>query len=97
MELMSKFSKMTGFISFLIGLVLLAILNISLLTQKGTMDGLLNPIIYFSLISFVLGVVGLFAFKRFRLFAIWGIGISAFCLIFLVLMFGLSWSINPRP
>ncbi|ANC77221.1 hypothetical protein ABE65_010565 [Fictibacillus phosphorivorans] len=90
-----KLQTLTGFISFIIGLQALAVLNIGLLIE--TMD--IPDLFLFQLpfLGVFLGVVGLFTMNRSKQFAWWGIGINLFIPIFIGLMFGLSWTINAKP
>lgn len=90
-----KLQTLTGFISFIIGLISLAVLNIGLLIE--TMD--IPDLFLFPLpfLGVFLGVVGLFTKNRSKQFAWWGIGINLFIPIFIGLMFGLAWTINAKP
>ncbi|MBU9722806.1 hypothetical protein KS407_15425 [Bacillus alkalicola] len=87
---------MTGFLSFLLALIALAIVNISFLTGFNG-DGALFSFFYISLLGFFLGIVGLFTKKRSRLFAIWGFFLNLFVVIFPFLMFILAYTINATP
>lgn len=90
-----KLQTLTGFISFIIGLLALAVLNIGLL--KETMDIPDLFLFHLPFLGVFLGVVGLFTKNRSKQFAWWGIGINLFIPIFIGLMFGLSWTINAKP
>jgi hypothetical protein len=88
--------KIFGFLSFLIALIALAGLNVSLLLlkQQGFPSVFL---IQLPMVSFFLGIIGLFTQKRSRLFAIWGLSLSVFLFIFTFLMVVLSLGINYKP
>ncbi|MFG6494636.1 hypothetical protein P8610_04710 [Fictibacillus sp. UD] len=90
-----KLQTLTGFISFSIGLIVLAVLNILLLIEPME----LPEFLLFSLpfIGVILGVIGLFTKNRSRLYAWWGIGLNLFIYVFIGLMFVLAWSINAKP
>lgn len=90
-----KMTTITGFLSFLIGLIALAGLNVSLLLDSDDFPRFY--LIELPTFGLVLGFLGLLTRKRSRLYAFWGMGISLFILIFTFLMFGLAWSINPKP
>jgi hypothetical protein len=85
----------SGFLSFLIGLIALAGLNGGLILETEAMPEFF--IIRLPFLGLILGVIGLFTRKRSKLYAIWGISICIFIYIFIFLMFGLAWSINPKP
>lgn len=85
----------TGFLSFVIGLIALAGLNAALLLETKAFPE--TVLVQLPLIGLFLGIVGLFTRKRSRLCAWWGIGICVFLFVFTFMMFGLAWSINPKP
>lgn len=86
--------KICGWISVIIGLIMLFTFNIGLLTNYETpLDD------YYSLVislSFLFGFIALFS-KRSRSLGIWGLGIGVFILLFLVIFFFLGWMIVPFP
>ncbi|MFS0782612.1 hypothetical protein [Bacillus sp. 1P06AnD] len=91
----SKLPTVTGFLSFLLALIILVAGNIYFLTQSKLFLGL-----FFSkmpLIGLLLGIAGLFTKKHSRLYAIWGIGLHAFILVYYVLMIVFQLSINYVP
>lgn len=91
-----KMPTISGFLSFLLSLITLIGVNITLLIDIDDFPEVL--LIYFPIIGFLLGLIGLITTKRSRLYALWGIGISLFILIFTIVMIGLSWvGINPKP
>ncbi len=95
MNRMKRILSFAGLLSFLTALVALAGLNIGLL-----LDGEEFPdffLIRLPMIGLALGIVGLFANKRSRHNAIWGIGLCLFIYLFTFLMFGLAWIINTKP
>ncbi|MEH6944532.1 hypothetical protein, partial [Bacillus sp. JJ722] len=88
-----RFPTITGLLSFLLALFLLAMFNVAILTEAESI-----PVTFYSQISiigFFLGIVGLFTKKHSRLFAIWGMSLHVFLLVFQFMMIGLSWMINP--
>ncbi|MFO1443746.1 hypothetical protein KDN24_11090 [Bacillus sp. Bva_UNVM-123] len=85
----------TGFLSFLITLIALAGLNVSLLLESDEFPDFF--LIKLPLIGLILGLFGIVTQKRSRLYAFWGIVLSLFILVFTFMMFGLSWTINPKP
>ncbi|WP_374721136.1 hypothetical protein [Peribacillus tepidiphilus] len=85
----------TGFLSFVVGLIALAGLNAALLLETEAFPE--TVLVQLPLIGLFLGIVGLFTRKRSRLYAWWGIGICVFLFVFTFMMFGLAWSINPKP
>lgn len=89
------FSTITGWLSFLTALVALAGLNIALLLDSDEFPDFF--LIRLPLIGLALGVLGLITKNRSKLYALWGIGLCLFILIFTFLMVGLAWSINPKP
>lgn len=91
-----KLPTISGFLSFLTALIALAGVNITLLIEIDDFPKLF--LVDLPIVGFFLGLLGLITTKRSRLFALWGIGISLFILIFTVLMIGLTWvGINPKP
>ncbi|MED1864441.1 hypothetical protein P4V41_13325 [Fictibacillus nanhaiensis] len=90
-----KLQTLTGFISFIIGLLALTVLNIGLLIETVDIPELfLFPLPF---LGVFLGVIGVFTKNRSKQFAWWGIGVNVFIPIFFVLMMGLSWTINAKP
>lgn len=85
----------TGTISVLFALFTLFIINVALIMNSSFMpmgiirNGILGAMIF--------GLAGLFTNKRNRKFALLGIAISIFIAVFLFLMIGFAWSINPKP
>lgn len=91
----SRISTVTGFLSFLVGLISLAGLNIALLLDSDEFPDFF--LIKLPAIGLILGLAGLITQKRARLYAGWGISICLFIFIFTFMMFGLAWMINPKP
>ncbi|MEZ7794368.1 hypothetical protein [Niallia circulans] len=85
----------TGLVSFLLSLVALIGINLGLIFEVDIFPELVFTQIPF--ISLILGIIGLFTKKRSRAFAIMGISLSVFIFVFFIMMFGLAWSINPKP
>ncbi|KAA0544627.1 hypothetical protein FZW96_19660 [Bacillus sp. BGMRC 2118] len=90
-----KVHTITGFLSFLCGLISLAGLNAALLLKGGDYPEVL--LFQLPFIGLFLGIIGLFTRKHSRMYAWWGIGINSFILIFTAMMFILAWSINAKP
>lgn len=85
----------TGFLSFVTAIIALAGLNIALLMDYDEFPDFF--LIKLPLVGLILGGIGLFTQKRSRLFSIWGMFLCLFIFIFTFTMFGLAWSINPKP
>ncbi len=91
-----KLPTVSGFLSFLISLIALAGVNIVLLVDNDEFPEMV--LVNMPIVGLTLGLLGLFTAKRSRLYALWGIGISVFILVFTFLMIGISWvGINPKP
>ncbi|KAA0965748.1 hypothetical protein FQ087_05565 [Sporosarcina sp. ANT_H38] len=90
-----NWSAIAGLLSFVISLVALAGLNASLLLNSDEFPSFF--IVTLPSIGFVLGVFGLFNRKSSSSSAIWGIALCVFIFLFTFLMFGLAWTINPKP
>jgi hypothetical protein len=85
----------TGLLSFIIAIIALSGLNIALIMDYDEFPDFF--LIKLPLAGLILGGIGLFTLKRSRLFAFWGIFLCLFLFIFTFMMFGLAWSINPKP
>ena len=84
-----------GLASLLLSLISLVGVNIVLIVD---FDELPDFIFYqLPIISIVLGIIGLLWRDRANTFAVLGIILSIFIFIFFFMMFGLSWTINPKP
>ena len=83
-----------GWLSVVIGLVCLAILNISLLSGYNLQ--IENKFSSWVFISSVLGVISLIN-KKSRSLGLWGLGISIFIGVFVMTIFVLGWTIVPFP
>ncbi|MEK3981368.1 hypothetical protein MKY37_20355 [Psychrobacillus sp. FSL K6-2836] len=81
-----------GWLSVIMGLISLAIINVSLLS--GYDVPLANT--SWVLISVVFGIISVFN-KKSRTLGFWGLSISIFLGLFVVTIFGLGWTINPFP
>ncbi|WP_019241260.1 MULTISPECIES: hypothetical protein [Bacillus] len=90
-----RLPTMTGFLSFLIALVTLAFLNVALITEAE--DQPLDFIFQLPFFGVFLGIIGLFTRKYSRLFAVWGIALNTFLLVFYLLMFISAMMINVKP
>jgi hypothetical protein len=91
----NRLPTISGFLSFVIALIALAGLNVALLIKEKVFPGVF--IIQLPILGFFLGVIGLFTRRRSRLYAIWGLSLSLFLLIFTFLMVISSLSINYKP
>ncbi|OAB30082.1 hypothetical protein PMSD_19950 [Paenibacillus macquariensis subsp. defensor] len=85
---------LAGFMSFLNGLLSLAVINIGLLQQDSLIP---FPSHTLSMISVILGSIGLARINGSKTYAWWGIGLNVFILIFYFMTLGLAWSINMKP
>lgn len=83
-----------GWLSVVIGLVCLAILNISFLSGYNLQ--IENKFSSWVFISSVLGVISLIN-KKSRSLGLWGLGISIFIGVFVMTIFVLGWTIVPFP
>ncbi|MBS4215312.1 MULTISPECIES: hypothetical protein [Neobacillus] len=90
-----RLPTISGFLSFLVALISLAGLNVALLIKEKVFPGVF--IIQLPIVGFFLGVIGLFTLKRSRLYAIWGLSLNIFLLIFTLLMIISSLGINYKP
>ncbi|MCM3570673.1 hypothetical protein [Neobacillus mesonae] len=91
----NRLQTISGFLSFVIGLISLAGLNVALLMKEKVFPGMF--IIQLPMLGFVLGMIGLFTRRRSRLHAVWGLSISLFLFIFTFLMIISSLGINYKP
>ncbi|KAB7672669.1 hypothetical protein [Bacillus sp. B1-b2] len=84
-----------GLLSFCFSLVSLVGVNISLIVKVDVFP----EFVFFQLptISIILGLLGLVLKDRANTYAIIGIILSLFIFIFFIMMFGLAWTINPKP
>ncbi|MFB5089605.1 hypothetical protein PGC35_20885 [Psychrobacillus sp. PGGUH221] len=83
-----------GWLSVIMGLLSLAIINVSLLS--GYDVPLANTFSSWVLISAVFGIISVFNQKS-RTLGLWGMSISIFIGLFFVTIFGLGWTIVPFP
>ncbi|MFJ7728708.1 hypothetical protein ACIQXV_21555 [Neobacillus sp. NPDC097160] len=90
-----RLPTISGFLSFLIALIGLAGLNVALLLKVPIFPR--TFIVELPLVGFFLGLLGLITRKRSRLYAIWGLSLSIFLLLFTLLMIIAGLSINPKP
>ena len=93
-SLKGKLIQGMGWLSVVIGLVSLAILNISLLSGYNLQ--IENKFSSWVFISSVLGVISLIN-KKSRSLGLWGLGISIFIGVFIMTIFVLGWTIVPFP
>lgn len=90
-----RLPTISGFLSFLIALISLAGLNVTLLLKTPGFPAVF--LIQLPLVGFFLGIIGLITQKRSRLYAIWGLSLSIFLLIFTLLMVVSTLGINYKP
>lgn len=85
----------TGLFSFCCAIMALFVLNLYIITKfEHVPDFFVNEL---PMIGIILGIIGTMTKTRSRKFALWGIALNVFIYLFIFLMFGLSWSINPKP
>ncbi|WP_449621569.1 hypothetical protein [Robertmurraya sp. Marseille-Q9965] len=90
-----RFIAIAGLLSFLTALLALAGLNISLLLDSDEFPDFF--LVKLPIVGIILGLIGLVTKGHSRLYSIWGIGLCLFIYIFTFMMFGLAWTINPKP
>ncbi|MFJ5716715.1 hypothetical protein [Neobacillus sp. NPDC093127] len=90
-----RLPTISGFLSFLIALISLAGLNVALLMKVPVFPGIF--IVQLPIVGFFLGLFGLITRRRSRLYAIWGLSLCSFLLLFTLLMIIVSLVINPKP
>ncbi|MEH7011381.1 hypothetical protein V7087_11250 [Neobacillus niacini] len=90
-----KIQTITGFISFLSGLIALAGLNAAMLLKTEDFPEVF--LVQLPMLGLALGLIGVFTKSRSRMYAWWGVGLNTFILVFTFMMFGLAWSINAKP
>lgn len=83
-----------GWLSVVIGLVSLAILNIFLLW--GYDIPVANMILYSILLTPILGVISAVN-KKSRPLGLWGLGIAIYMGVYIVVIFFLGWIVSPFP
>ncbi|MEK4486181.1 hypothetical protein MHH81_11405 [Psychrobacillus sp. FSL H8-0484] len=85
----------TGTISTLLALFALFMINLGLIMKSSFMP---TEIIKSFLVgATIFGVAGLFTRNGKRTFALLGLAISFFIVVFMFFMIGFAWSINPMP
>lgn len=86
--------EVTGWFSFLAGLISLAILNISFIL----LSYLFLPTTFYvlSIMGIVCGLISIFT-KGSKMNAWWGLGLNLFLFIFTFIMIIVSFNINPHP
>jgi len=84
-----------GWVSVVMGLIALALINISLLSGY---DGLLTNLFSSSWIAIavVFGIISLIN-KKSRSLGFWGLGLSIYLGLFVAVIFVLGWTIVPFP
>ena len=84
-----------GWMSVIMGLISLALINISLLSGY---DGSLTNLFSFSwvVIAVVFGILSIFN-KKSRSLGFWGLGLSIYLGLFVAVIFFLGWTITPFP
>lgn len=83
-----------GWMSVVMGLISLAIINLSMLSGYNLPIG--NKFSSWVLISLVFGIISLLN-KKSRSLGLWGLGISIFIGLFVFTIFVLGWTIVPFP
>ncbi|MFK3936159.1 hypothetical protein ACI2JA_01430 [Alkalihalobacillus sp. NPDC078783] len=88
-----RVADVLGFGAFLVAIVNLILINFVVLTSTS---GGSTFMFYSPVYGLVLGMVSLLFKRRRNVFAMWGMFLCLFLIVFTFLMFGLSWTINPR-
>ncbi|MFC4411615.1 hypothetical protein ACFOZY_14400 [Chungangia koreensis] len=86
--------RWVGWLSVVIGLIVLAIANISILS--GYDVPLSNQFSLLLFLSFLFAIIALFK-KHSRPLGLWGLLISLYFIFFLIVIFFIGWTINPFP
>jgi len=94
LTILNQITKVSGWISVIIGLIVLFIFNIGLVTNYSI--NIMGDFIGLLFISFLTSVIALFN-KQSRSLGIWGLSISLYCLVFIFGTFILGWSAVPFP
>lgn len=89
-----KFFLSVGWLSVVIGLASLAIINIFLLW--GYDLPIVNNITFWLLITLILGILAAIN-KNSRSLGLWGVGLGIYLGFFIVVMFILGWTVSPFP
>lgn len=90
----STILKTCGWLSVIMGLISLALINLSLLS--GYDVPLANTFSSWVLLAVVFGFVSLFN-KKSRSLGFWGLGLSIYIGLFVAVIFVLGWTIVPFP
>lgn len=90
-----RLPTITGFLSFCIALISLTAVNVLILSKSQ--NDMIGPILMSPLLGFFLGIIGLFTRKHSRLYAVWGLSLNVFLLVFYFVMIIASLGINYKP
>lgn len=82
-----------GFGAFLVAIVNLILINFIILTNTSGSSAFM---FYSPAYGVVFGMMSLLFKRRRNVLAMWGLFLCLFLIVFQFLMFGLSWTINPR-
>lgn len=83
-----------GWLSVVMGLISLAIINISLLSEYDLqVESKFSSWVFISLVVGFISLVN----RKSRSLGLWGLGLSVFIVVFIFTIFGLSWTVAPFP
>ncbi len=84
-----------GWMSVMMGLIALALINISLLSgYEGSLTNLFSS--SWVIIALVFGIISIFN-KKSRSLGLWGLGLCIYLAFFVAVIFVLGWTIVPFP
>ena len=96
--MVSKIGSLCGRLSLGIGFLLLLVLVIGMLFDVELNQQVFGDSFGYPPIGIGLGVIGLLLPQRSKKYALWGIFINVFLLVFVFAYMGITWTmINPRP
>ncbi len=94
LNMFHQISKVSGWISVIVGLIILFLFNVGLLTSFSV--SFLNDFNLLIFITFCSAIIALFN-KQHRSFGLWGLCIALFSVIFIFGTFILGWMVMPFP
>ncbi|MCX7569256.1 hypothetical protein OS242_04725 [Tumebacillus sp. DT12] len=96
--MVSKIGSLCSRLSLGIGFLLLLVLVIGILFDVEVNQQVFGDSFGYPPIGIVLGLIGLLIPQRSKKYAVWGIFINVFLLVFVFAYMGISWTmINPKP
>ena len=90
----STIFKTSGWLSVILALISLALLNLTMLSSYDIALG--STFVLWVIFAAIFGFVALFH-KKSRSLGLWGLGVSFFIGLFLFVIFFLAWMIIPFP